>query len=831
MLVLLILGACSGDDSSSVVNSVPIASGVSITDDNGGKAVVGDTLTGNYTYADVDNDAEGTTTFSWLRNGSLIGGAVSSTYTLVPADSEQVITFKVTPVATTGASPGVAVISISIVGANDLPGLENRPNNLTCIAPPRPNIDASVDVVDPYLLLPDITQPVKILLEPVAVNPRWFVLQKTGQLVVFDPANANATTLKTYIDLSGVVDDAGEGGLLGMAFHPDFPNTPEIFLSYTIPHPTGPQPMRSVITRFILGNVTTPSAGTVEGQVILEIDQDFDTHNAGDIAFGADGYLYIGLGDGGSGGDPNNNAQNTRNLLGSMLRIDVLNPILNWPTDPYGIPADNPFAGNTVCGPGLNTDPCPEIYAWGLRNPFRWNFDALSGELWLADVGQVTYEEVDVIKRGGNYGWDCREGAHDFPDIPAKVCDTGGMVDPVFEYENTSSASVIGGFVYRGSAIPSLVGRYVFGDFVSGLIWALQPDGAGGYTSAELIDTSFGPTSFGADQDGELYFTDMNSSRIRMLVPLGTPVPDTIPDLLSDTGCTDPADVTKPYSGLLPYDINSPFWSDGAAKERFIGLPNGTTMTRKADGDWDFPNGSVLVKNFRLNDKLVETRHMMRHPDGVWAGYTYEWNAAQTEAMRVRGGKTVLTNGQDWIFPSESQCQRCHTSAAGFSLGPETAQLNKDFIYQSTGRIDNQLETIEHILMFSSPLPAPVEDLPAMPVPELTLTGLDARARAYLHTNCAQCHRPGGPTPSSMDLRYSTPLSNTNACDVIPQEGDLGIANARLIAPGNAAASLIIERASRRDSNGMPPLGSNQIDFAGITLLTTWINGLTNCSP
>jgi len=221
----------------------------------------------------------------------------------------------------------------------------------------------------------------------------------------------------------------------------------------------------------------------------------------------------------------------------------------------------------------------------------------------------------------------------------------------------------------------------------------------------------------------------------------------------------------------------------------------------------------------------------MRHPDGVWAGYTYEWNAAQTEAVRVRGGKTVFTNGQDWIFPSESQCLVCHTSAAGFSLGPETAQLNRDFIYRSSGRIANQLETIEHVLMFTTPLPAPINNLPAMPVPELTVGGNDARARAYLHTNCAQCHRPGGPTPSSMDLRYGTLLSNTNACDVIPLQGDLGIANARLIAPGNAPASIIIERATRRDSKGMPPLGSHQIDFAGVTLLTTWINGLTNCIP
>jgi uncharacterized repeat protein (TIGR03806 family) len=682
-----------------------------------------------------------------------------------------------------------------------------------------------VAIVEAFPNLPDLAQPVKLLLEPVP-DPRWFVLGKTGLLQTFDPDNANA--LSPYIDLSGAVNTDVEGGLLGMAFHPDYPATPVIFLSYTIPH-TGPS-MRSVIARVNLSDFASGAVSNI--QTVLQVDQPFDEHNGGDIAFGPDGYLYIGLGDGGNGGDPNDNAQNTTNLLGSMLRIDVLDPGVVYPANPYVIPADNPFAGNARCGPGANADACPEIYAWGLRNPWRWNFDPASGELWLADVGQSAHEEVNVIEGGGNYGWDCREGAQDYLDpSPVLACDSG-LIDPLFEYAHSDGlgTSITGGYVYRGSAIPELVGRYVFGDFTSTLIMALQPDGSGGYTSDTLESAANGPISFVADEDGELYFTNFVDGRINKLVPAGPPVPDTIPDLLSATGCTDPGDVTQPYSGLLPYDINAPFWSDGAVKERFIGLPNGKVMSRNADGDWDIPSGSVLVKNFRLNGNLVETRHLMRHPDGVWAGYTYEWNAAQTEATRVRGGKTVFTNGQDWSFPSEGQCMVCHTGAAGFSLGLETAQLNRDFIYRSSGRIANQLETIEHILMFSAPLPASVKNLPALPAQEITLNRLDKRARAYLHTNCAQCHRPGGPTPSSMDLRYATPLSATNACDMLPQQGDLGIAGARLISPGNALESLIIARASRRDSQGMPPLGSHQIDFAGVTLLSTWINGLVNCS-
>jgi uncharacterized repeat protein (TIGR03806 family) len=711
--------------------------------------------------------------------------------------------------------------SNSDVDSTNLPGLDNRPNNMACIAPARPNEDSSVAVIDPFPNLPDISLPTKMLMEPV-VDPRWFILRKSGQLVTFDPDNA--TTVTTYIDLSGVVRTSSEGGLLGMAFHPDYPDTPEIFLSYTTNH-SNPA-MRSVISRFILDNVTTPGAGTVE-QVILQVDQDFDNHNGGDIAFGSDGYLYIGFGDGGSGGDPNNRAQDTTRLLGSMLRIDVLGPSVSHPANPYDIPSDNPFAGNARCGAGVNANACPETYAWGLRNPWRWSFDSATNNLWLADVGQGAYEEINKIELGGNYGWSCREGANDFNSA---ACSTG-LIDPVSEYPHSQgNNSITGGYVYRGLAIPDLIGRYVFSDYGSGRFWALRSNGQGGYTNEELIDTNFGPTSFGADQDGELYFTDINNSRLRKLVPAGPPTPDMIPTLLSNTGCTDPANITNPYEGLLPYDNNASFWSDGAQKKRYIGLPNGTTITRNAGDDWEFPNGTLIVKNFRINGNLVETRHLMRHPDGVWAGYTYEWNAQQTEANRVKGGKTVFTNGQLWTYPSESQCMECHTSSANFALGAETPQLNKSFTYPSTSRTANQLETIDHVMMFTSPLPGPASSLPMLADPSDSGASTSERARAYLHTNCAQCHNPAGPTPSTMDLRYTTVLTNTNACDAVPLEGDLGIANARLIAPGDAARSLIIARANRRDSQAMPPLGSNLVDTSGINLLTTWINELSSCN-
>jgi uncharacterized repeat protein (TIGR03806 family) len=733
-----------------------------------------------------------------------------------------------TPVCRTGGLALLLVMSLSSCGGGSkttnnkppivpppLVGLDSRPSNLTCVAPARGAGGASVDVAEAFPNLPNMTQVTKILVEPVA-NPRWFALQKTGQIRVFDPDNA--TSLSNFLTISPI-RTASEGGLLGMAFHPDYPGTPEIFLYYTI-NGTSTE-MRSVVSRFILDDVDAPGAGTVE-QVILTIDQFASNHNGGDIAFGVGGdrSLYIGLGDGGGGGDPQETGQDTTRLLGSFLRIDVVGTGAG-----YNIPPGNPFAGNAKCGPGNNAAACPEIYAWGVRNPWRWSFDVPTGVLWAGDVGQGSREEIDQIALGGNYGWDCREGTQAYE---SNGC-SGPFVEPVSEYTHSAgNNSITGGFVYRGTAIPALVGRYVFGDFSSGRIWALQSDGAGGYTNEELVATSTNPSSFGIGHDGELYIADY-AGRIMQLVNSGGAV-DPVPDLLSASGCVDPGDITRTYSGLLPYDINAAFWSDGAVKDRHIGVPNGQTISINGEDDWDFPPGTVLVKNFRLNGRLIETRHLMRHPDGAWAGYTYEWNAAGTEATRVRGGKVELIDGQDWVFPDEAECLQCHTAAAGVALGPETSQLNRDFTYPASGRTHNQLETLDAIAMFSSPLQGTPATLPAMPDPADTSADLGSRARAYLHTNCAQCHQPGGPTPVNLDLRYTTLLANTNACDVLPDAGGLGLMMPRIIAPGDASRSVLVARVDRRDVNGMPPLGSTVVDAAGVALLNDWVNSLTGCN-
>jgi uncharacterized repeat protein (TIGR03806 family) len=462
----------------------------------------------------------------------------------------------------------------------------------------------------------------------------------------------------------------------------------------------------------------------------------------------------------------------------------------------------------------------------GFRNPWRWSFDRQTGEIWAGDVGESTREEVDRVVRGGNYGWRCFEGT-----LPQTRLSCGNPVNPlppVAEYDHTLGNAVTGGYVYRGKAVPGLVGHYIFGDF-SGRIWEI-PNGTqptkritGGLETTLLI------SSFAEGNDGEVYVVSKRGE-LYSITGSGDVGGAGVATQLSATGCVDSADPTKPASGLIPYAPHAPFWSDGATKERWIGLPNGQNIAVGDDGDWEFPNGTVLMKNFRLDDRLVETRLFMRHPDGVWAGYSYEWNAQGTDATLVPGGKRKAIGSQTWIYPSEAQCLQCHTEAAGNSLGLETRQLAFNITYPQTGRDAHQLVTLDAIDVLSPPIADPANEMP-YPNPTGTAGTLDERARAYLHTNCSQCHRPGGPTPSNMDLRYTTALADTNACDVVPGLDDLGIANARLIAPGAPQRSIVPARMSARGvPESMPPLASSLVDTDGVTLIRDWIESLAGCN-
>ncbi len=703
--------------------------------------------------------------------------------------------------------------------ATPIVGLDRRPDNPSCVAGERPAQVVTLATERAFPSLPAFSSAVLMLQAP-GDAARWFVVEQGGTVRVFDNQPTVATS-RSFVDITARVRSGGEQGLLGMAFHPGYPADPRVYLSYT----NATNGLVSRISEFRTrdGGLTLDPATEL---VLLTVAQPATNHNGGNIAFGPDGFLYVGFGDGGSGGDPwgtIGNGQNLTTLLGKVLRIDVNG---STGTVPYRIPAGNPYAGNALCSTGAGTQNCAEIYAYGLRNPWRWSFDRGSGELWLGDVGQGTIEEVDRIVAGGNYGWRCFEGTRAYNATCG--ANAGSSRPPVAQYDHTVGQSITGGYVYRGSAMPALAGRYVFGDFVSGRIWHIARDTPPTLTVAAGFDSGLSIASFAQDSNGELYVVHYGGTLHRLRPGAGGG--GSVPDKLSATGCVDPANATRPAAGLVPYAPNAPFWSDGAAKERYLALPNGATLSTTADGDIEFPNGTVLLKQFRLGGRLVETRLFMRHTDGEWAGYSYEWNAQGTDATRVVGGKTAPAGSQSWVFPSDAQCLACHTAAAGRSLGLEIAQLNGPLLYPQTGRTANQLATLDAIGMFKPALATPPAALPALPDPFGSAGTLAERARAYLHTNCSQCHRPNGGTPTDLDLRYTTPLSGTNACDRVPQAGELGLANARIVAPGDAGRSVLVARANRRDALAMPPLASTVVDAAGVDLLSRWVNSLASCN-
>jgi glucose/arabinose dehydrogenase len=342
------------------------------------------------------------------------------------------------------------------------------------------------------------------LATPVGMEPandstgRLFVVEQGGTIRIVQ----NGSLLPTpFLDITAKVTSGGEMGLLGIAFHPAFAQNRRFIVHYD--RTVGTQ-IQSVIAEY-LQSATNPNAADPNSErILLTLNQPFTNHKAGQMAFGADNLLYIGFGDGGSGGDPFGNGQNKNVLLGKILRINVDSATGNLP---YGIPPDNPFAA----GGGA-----PEIWAWGFRNPWRFSFDRPTGRLFVADVGQDKFEEVDIVQAGQNYGWNTMEGMHCFN--PPANCTTAGLTLPIAEYDHSEGIAVVGGYVYHGSAIPGLLNLYVFSDFGSGTIWTLQQQSSGAWTRSQLLTTNRNISSFGQDTNGELYVLDYNAGSILKLM-------------------------------------------------------------------------------------------------------------------------------------------------------------------------------------------------------------------------------------------------------------------------------------------------------------------------
>ncbi len=652
---------------------------------------------------------------------------------------------------------------------------------------------------------------------------RIFVVEQAGVVRWFNQNEENPTS-GVFLDISQRVSRRGnEEGLIGFAFHPDFKNNGYVFCHYSSDKErTGKnQVATNIIARFKVSkdpNVVDHSSE----KILLTAPQPFANHNGGALEFGPDGYLYFSLGDGGFKDDPLGNGQNIGTMLGAINRI---NPDVESESKPYSIPADNPFVNTPAAA--------PELFAMGLRNVWRFSFDRKTGELWAADVGQNLIEEVNIIVRGGNYGWNRYEANDDFAKQTQLATERHDK--PIAWYGHEWGGSITGGYVYRGKKFPELDGSYFFGDYMTGNMWRTRKNESNEYTTELARRTGRSIASFGEDDEGELFLLSFDGGIYR-IVPTENPE-DTFKDWprrLAETGLFANMEKQVPADNLVAYEVNAPFWSDGAKKERFLLLPKGESLVYRNEGSWTIPVGTTIVKNFFLEmgakkrKRTVETRLIKRTSDG-WQSATYVWNRQATEAELLTDGKQFeyasLQGTQSWHAPSSSECAACHVDAAGYVLGLNTAQLNRET--NGSNQITNWTKQGLLKMPADSNLSEPdLSQAAKFCSPLDTTANLETRARVYLDVNCAMCHQPNGPGNANIDLRYATDLESTKTIDTKPTQGDLGTVDARLISPGHPERSLMLQRIETKAVGRMPNIGSNRVDQKGADLLREWIKSL-----
>ena len=723
-------------------------------------------------------------------------------------------------------------------------GLTNRVPNTTLQFPP------SLPVFGYYTTNAfgalTFTNPVCLRTPPGETN-RLFVLEKRGRVTVI--TNLAAPTRTVLLDLtSRVTGDTSQGderGLLGMAFHPGYATNRYFYLYYSLMtnSPAG-SGLHQRLSRFETSAANPNQVDAASEAPLLTLRDDADNHNGGDLHFGPDGYLYVSLGDEGGSGDSWANSQRIdKDFWSGILRLDVdsrpespapnAHPAIHAGT--YRVPPDNPFIGATSFN-GSPVDPAQvrtEFYAVGLRNPWRMAFDPVTGHLYCADVGQNTREELDIIVKGGNYGWNYREGLIARPSSPNPPVGFT-PIDPILDYGRGSGtnqgSSVTGGVVYRGSRLPQLDGYYIFADYVSGNIWRTRYDGTNATPFVRLAgDTAI--ACFGIDPaNGDILTGDLDNDTVKRLVyaPVSGGM---LPPTLADTGAfTNLANLT-PHAGVVPYDVHVPCWSDGALKTRWFSIPNvANRITFRATNAWTFPATTIWIQHFDLeltngtpeSRRRLETRFLVR--SSTTYGLTYRWDDSQTNATLVPDAGMddafVITEGgttrtQVWHYPSRTECLQCHVPALNSALGFTTPQLNREFDYG--GVTDNQLRALGNAGYFS----APISNLHALRSLAPTADerySVEQRVRSYLAANCVSCHRGG-----TFDAQIYTALPQTRLVNGALTDPLGDPINNRVIRPGSLANSVLLTRLATNGPLRMPPLGTAQLDTQAIALTSAWI--------
>lgn len=685
--------------------------------------------------------------------------------------------------------------------------------------------------------------------------------ERNGKIWLINDIHSATPTKTLFIDIAAVVnpratedfeDDGNELGLKGLALHPQFATNRQFFVTYNF-RISGA--MHARVSRFSAVNGNLDLGDSASEQPFITQANPSSIHNIDSVRFGPDGYLYWSAGDAGGLNDGNNNAQHIdKDFWGGIFRIDVdrlpanMEPnahasiVMNGANAFFKVPADNPFIGATSFnGIALTGTLRTEIFAIGFRNPWQFSWDTQNGEMWAADVGLDSWEEVDIVAPGGNFGWSYLEGTANGTRANPPV--GFAPIAPLWTYFHGGGAlegrSVTGGFVYRGSKYPALAGKYIFGDFVSGHIWSLTRNGANPPT-VERITGEAGVVAFMLDPDpanGDILMLDYGDGKVRRLV--SQTVDTTFPAKLSDTGLfADLSDLSL-NPGIERYDINLPFWSDYAIKSRWFMLPDGTdTFGYVQDGNWSLPEGALFIKHFDYEltrgnpatKKRLETRLLMINAAGSY-GVSYRWNNDGTEAFLVADGgedfdMNVVISGTPtnvhWRIPSRSECLACHTPQGGHGLSFETRQLNRTGTLG--GQTGNYLELLANAGYLSN-APTQFHTLPKFHTPTDTSATLETRARSWLAVNCSYCHQTGGTGIGAFDL--SPELSLTQSSMIDAHVGNVQAAHHKAVVRGDNTASVIWNRLSASGGyTRMPPLATAVVDPDGVQVVQDWINSM-----
>jgi putative heme-binding domain-containing protein len=661
-------------------------------------------------------------------------------------------------------------------------------------------------------------------IEEVPGTSRLLVTERAGKISTF-PKHPGTTQADLVLDLRELLpsDLAGQAvSLFDAELHPKFLDNRYLFVCYV--HPVGGGQSR--VSRFTLTAEPVPRA--LPGSERVVITWPSGGHNAGCLEFGKDGYLYIATGDGSGPNPPDarTTGQDVSDLFGSILRIDVDQPMSDLA---YSIPSDNPFVGL----PNVRA----EVWAYGLRNPWKFGVDRQTGDIFAADNGWESWEMVHRIVRGGNCGWPIMEGRAALRSEVA--AGPTPIIPPVKDHPHTEANSVIGGPVYRGSKLPDLNGSFIYGDYITGTIWALRPDQDGAFSHRTLVDTDQRIVAFLEGSGGELYVLDYDlTGQIYELLP--STVPDTsasFPRQLSRTGLFASLEKMEPAAGVIPYSVLVEPWMDGAQAQRWVAVPNRETIDLTSDpkDSSRFPDGTVLVKHVTLpqpgrESVRLETQ-LLHFENGVWNPYSYLWDDSGRDAHLVDsiGTNRPLTTidssshgesrDRTWHVNATNECKLCHNAGPRFVLGFVPNQLN----HSATG--SSQLDVLAVRGAISKASARANDGSSRLVNPHDTTQSIDDRARSYLHVNCSMCHHPGGTAIASFFLRRDLPFDklNTNKSTGI---GTFGIRDAKVIAAGDPYRSLLLYRMSKLGYARMPYVGSQVVDSAGATLIEEWIRSL-----